>query len=117
MEAIPKIIIANDADELLEKMLKQVNEGFPSGRVKKAQLATWIIKDFHERTFLKVIDKIRDDHFDEITHLKSVLKQMEEARKNNGEVKLTELLMPMIPRQKANASRESKATEENRPKS
>ena len=39
----PKIIVSAAADQDLEAMLKEVNDGFDSGRVKKAQLASWII--------------------------------------------------------------------------
>ena len=95
MEQIEKIVIAGDADQSLEAMLKEVNDGFASGRVKKVQLASWIISEFHKKSFRKQIDLIRAAHFDEIAHLKSVVKQMEEAKKSDAHVELNRLLLPL----------------------
>lgn len=95
MEQMPKIVITHQADQSLEAMLKDVNEGFTSGRVKKAQLASWIIRHFHEKLFSKQIETIRVDHFDQIAHLKAVVRQMEEAKRNDGNLELDALLRPL----------------------
>jgi hypothetical protein len=95
MEQVPKIVISNDADQQLETMLMEVNDGFASGRVKKAQLASWVISYFHAEHFAKQVEKIRADHFDEIAHLEAVVKQMKEAKKNDASVELDKLLSPL----------------------
>lgn len=101
----PKIVISTIADQQLEEMLKAVNEGFGSGRVKKVQLASWIINYFRQGVFSKQIAKIRADHFDEIAHLKTVVKQMEEAKKTDDTLELDRLLSPL----KGSAARTRKA--------
>jgi hypothetical protein len=63
--------------------------------VKKTQLASWIIINFHQKFFSKQIGSIRADHFDEIAHLKAVVRQMEEAKRTDGSLKLGELLQPI----------------------
>ncbi len=91
-----KIVITDAADQHLEEMLKTVNDGFASGRVKKVQLASWIIGSFQQSLFSKQIEKIRADHFDEIAHLKSVVKQMELAKGSNKTLELSKLLNPVL---------------------
>lgn len=95
MEQMPKIVITTDADQSLEAMLKEVNEGFASGRVKKTQLASWIIRHFRQKVFGKQIEKIRADHFDQIAHLKAVIKQIEEAKRTDANFELGKLLSPL----------------------
>ena len=95
MEQMPKIVITADADQCLEAMLKEVNEGFASGRVKKTQLASWIFLHFHKKDFYKRLANIRADHFDEIAHLKAVVKQLEEAKRTDGILELNKLLLPL----------------------
>jgi hypothetical protein len=95
MEQMPKVVITTDADQSLEAMLKEVNEGFTSGRVKKTQLASWIIHHFRKKVFGKQIEKIRADHFDQIAHLKAVIKQIEEAKRTDANFELDKLLSPL----------------------
>lgn len=95
MDQPTKILISSHADQCLESMLKTVNEGFTSGRVRKAQLASWVLLRFSEQWFAKQIDAIRADHFDEIAHLKSVVKQMEKAKKTAQSLELESLLSPL----------------------
>lgn len=95
MEQLPKIVVTTEADQAMDQMMTAVNLDSSSGRVKKAQLATWIILYFHAKAFSKLIRKIRADHFDEVAHLRSVISQIEEARRSNQELKLGELLSPL----------------------
>ncbi len=95
MEPLPKIVVTLEADQALDQMLTIVNQDSSSGRVKKAQFATWIILHFHAKAFSKLVTKIRADHFDEIAHLRSVITKLEEARRSNQELKLGELLSPL----------------------
>jgi hypothetical protein len=100
MNHLPKIAITSATDERLEVMLKAVNDGFDSGRVTKMQLASWIINEFHKKSFAKQIDRLRKDHFDKIAHLKSVIKQMEKAKKSNNHLEMEKLLSPLTSKSK-----------------
>lgn len=104
MEQLPKVAISTDAEKYLEEMRKTVNEGFSSGRVTKGQLASWIIANTWSSLTTKTVEKIRADHFDEIAHLESVVKQLREARESNASVAVQELLTPILQRQRANPS-------------
>ena len=88
LKAIPKIHLSTEADDVLEEMVKLTNEDFSSGRVKKSQLLSWIIIDFKKAQFQKRLAKIRDDHFDKIAHLKSVIKDMEAAKREGKNIEL-----------------------------
>ena len=90
-----KILITQEADQLLEQMIKAVNQDFSSGRVKKTQLASWILTTFHERSFTKEINRIRAAHFDRIAHLKALLKKLEAADGTEAELELNRLLLPL----------------------
>lgn len=92
---IPKILITTEADQCLEQMLKKVNDGFDSGRVKKTQLASWIMLEFYKQSFIRQMKKIRADHFDKIAHLKAIVKQMEAAKKTDVNLELNRLLSPL----------------------
>lgn len=109
MEQMPKIVITTDADQSLEAMLKEVNDDFASGRVKKPQLASWIIRHFREKVFGKQIEKIRSDHFDQVAYLKAVIKQIEEAKRTDANIELDKLLSPL----KSGAPRVRKPTPAN----
>ncbi len=95
-----KIVISTDADKDLEKMVLAVNDGFQAGRVRKNELASWIIRFFEDGHFAKQIQAIRSDHFDEVAHLESVIKQIKAARDGEGSVELNSLLAPVLQRQK-----------------
>lgn len=90
-----KILITQEADQLLEQMIKSVNQDFSSGRVKKAQLASWILTTFYERSFAKEINRIRAAHFDRIAHLKALVKRLEAADGTDAELELNRLLLPL----------------------
>lgn len=92
---LPKILISEQADQCLEQMLREVNQDFSSGRVKKMQLASWILMTFYERSFAKQIEKIRAAHFDRIAHLKALVKKLEATEGTDAELELNRLLLPL----------------------
>lgn len=111
MDQAPKVHISPAADVDLEAMLTEVNEGFTSGRVKKAQLASWIFSAFRKKYFARHIKGIRADHFDQIAHLKAIVRQMEEAKQTNANVELGKLLQPLKasgPKSRKNAAHENR---------
>jgi len=113
MSQLQKINIDREADADLETMLNALNDGFTSGRVTKTQLASWIIKAFRSKYFTSQIKKIRADHFDKIAHLKAVVKQMEEAKKSNADLKLDTLLSPLTANGERSRKSKIKPTDEN----
>lgn len=101
MEQLPKVAISTDAERSLEELRELVNKETPS-RITKGQLASWIICNFRNSLMPKSIEKIRADHFDEIAHLESVVRQLKEARKAKAPLEVQELLTPVLQRQRAN---------------
>lgn len=110
MEPTSKVQLSFEADQALDEMFQATNENFLSGRVKKAQLLSWIILYFHKAQFKKSLKKIRDDHFDKIAHLRSLIKKMEEAKKNGKEISVN----PQVPSKAKNKPR-GQVTEEDAP--
>jgi predicted tellurium resistance membrane protein TerC len=51
--------------------------------------------DFEKMLSAKTIKRIRDEHFDKLAHLRSIIKQVEEAQKTDKEIKLDSLLSPL----------------------
>ena len=95
MEQIPKIHLSNQADDALDEMLTLTNKDFTSGRVRKTQLLSWIILDFYASRFAASLKKIRADHFDKIAHLRSVIREMEAAKKQGKQLHMEPLLSPL----------------------
>ena len=95
MEPSPKITVTKEADLALDKMIKTINDKFTSGKVQKFQLASSIILGFAATLNAKTIERIRAEHFDKVAHVRSILKQLEEAEKTKQEIELDELLLPL----------------------
>ena len=79
---IAKITATFEADAALERMVKAANDGFDGGKVTKHELTSWVISYFEESCFSKCLEKIRQEFFDEVTYLDSIVQQMKRARKN-----------------------------------
>lgn len=103
MEQLPKIVITSTADQDLDAMVKEINEGL-AGKARKTQVASWVLSYFRHHLLSKYIEKIRADHFDEIAHLEAVVKQMKEARGSAAPLELHDLLAPVLQKQKAGVS-------------
>lgn len=118
MSHIAKITAAQGADEVLDRMVKAVNDGFTGGKVTKHELTSWIITNFEENYFQSCIAKIREDYFNQVAYLESVLKQL----RMNGDQKvdMAEILAPILnctsaPRQRKakNTSKKEETPKEN----
>ena len=109
----PKILISAEADQRLDQMLREVNQNFSSGRVKKTQLSSWILMTFFEKSFAKQIKRIQSAHFDRIAHLKSLVKKLESAEGESADLELSRLLSPLKGRdRKKRTAKESTPTAE-----
>ena len=78
---IAKLTAAIEVDTALDRMVQASNDGFSGGRVTKHDLVTWAIMYFEKHRFQECIEKIRQDHFDQVAYLDSVLKEAKKARR------------------------------------
>ena len=91
-----KICVSQEADQAIDRMMVKANTGFAGGKVSKTDMASWILIQFESQGLESCIEKIRKDHFDQVSYLESVLKEMKHARKNGGDAPdLTVLLAPV----------------------
>lgn len=81
---IAKVGILKKSDEAIDRMLFKINDGFTGGRITKVDLTSWIIQHFETQALENNLDKIRKDHFDQVTYLESVIKEMKQARKSGA---------------------------------
>ncbi len=81
MEKIGKVQISKAADDALEAAVDAVNNGFNGGRVSKSDVATWVILRMVRDRADDIIDPIRKDHFDEVTYLEHVVREMKSAQR------------------------------------
>jgi len=78
-EEIIKITINKESEQKLMELLRDVNDGFTSGRVNRQDLASWMIVKFCRDCDGNTIEKIRADHFDEIMMLETILRKSKET--------------------------------------
>ncbi len=78
---LAKLNASSAADEALDRMLIRVNEGFAGGKVTKTQLTSWIILGFEKSYIEKSLLSIREDHFDEVSYLESVVATLKRSKK------------------------------------
>ena len=93
---ISKIGVLKDSDQAIDRMLLKINEGYHGGRVTKVDLASWIILHFETHVLENSIEKIRRDHFDQVTYLESVIREMKRARKVGNETPDLSILLAPI---------------------
>ena len=77
---ISKVTLSLESDALLDKMVKQTNDGFTGGRLTKHEGLSWIVRHFFENQFERNIERLRSDHFDRVTHVDNLLKRIKQAR-------------------------------------
>lgn len=108
-----KVLVSMAADEDLEQMVREINAGFTGGRVTKTQLLSWLVQNFKSSYFQDRIEDIRKDHFDHLAHLKSVVKELEQAKKSGQtDVDLRDLLAPVLVRSGGHIRRKKPSTKE-----
>lgn len=97
MEAkVAKFTGTQEMDQALDRMVASVNENFSGGRISKHDMLSWAVLYFEKESFRDSIEKVRQDHFDQLAYLESILKQAKKARRN-GEPRpdIAALLAPM----------------------
>lgn len=90
------IRITKNAEESIIRMLEKVNSGFKGGQVKRGDLLTWIVQEFEKAYLESSIERVRQDHFDQVAYLESVLEEIKSAKKNGVTDKnISQLLVPL----------------------
>jgi hypothetical protein len=112
-QTLSKIAIVKDADEGLDRMHTEINEGFSAGRVTKVDLASWIVQYFESQCFEKCRERIQKDHFDNVAYLESVVEQLRKARKEGTAADIGALLLPLTGQVKLNAQKRKGVCEDN----
>lgn len=111
-EKLDKVLISINAHADLEQMVSEVNDGYTGGRVSKMQLLTWLVIYFRQNCLRSCIDGIRKAHFDELAHLKSVVRNLERAKKSGAsDVDLKKLLAPVLANQNGHQRRKESSRE------
>ncbi len=78
---IAKFTGSIELEQAMDRMVAAVNEGFSGGKVSRHDLVSWAVLYFEKNCFQECIERIRQDHFDQVAYLESVLKQAKQARK------------------------------------
>ena len=109
---IAKFTGSLEMDQALDRMLQRTNDGFTGGRVTKHDLVSWVILNFEKDAFSESIDKISQDHFDQVTYLEAVLREAKRARKDGqNEPDLTTALAPLVSQSRTALHRKTKRTD------
>ena len=84
-QKMAKVTMSLEAEALLNSMVAKTNNGFTGGRLTKHDQLSWIVTCFAENYFERNVERIRQDHFDRITHLENLLKRVKKARHQGTE--------------------------------
>jgi hypothetical protein len=86
-EEVVKITITKEAEAQLMRVMDRVNDGFEAGRINRQELVSWAVLQFAQECNADVIRAIRQDHFDEVAFLESILRQGKETGKLPQEIR------------------------------
>jgi len=76
-----RIVVGKEANDALDGMVGQVNDGFTAGSVTKSDLATYLFKNAHRFLKKAEIVKIRTEYFDERLALENMVRESESSGK------------------------------------
>jgi hypothetical protein len=96
-QKMAKVTMSLEAEALLNNMVVRTNDGFTGGRLTKHDHLSWIVTCFAENYFERNVERIRQDHFDRVTHLENLLKRVKKARHlgtedQDAEMKLKQMM-------------------------
>jgi len=96
-QKMAKVTMSLEAEILLNDMVAKTNDGFTGGRLTKHDQLSWIVTCFAENYFERNVDRIRQDHFDRLTHLENLLKRVKKGRHlgtedQDAELKLKQMI-------------------------
>lgn len=87
LEEVVKITMSKEAETQLTRVMERVNDGFEAGRINRQELASWAVLRFAQECNADVIRSIRQEHFDEVAFLESVLRRGKETGKLPQEIR------------------------------
>jgi Fe-S cluster assembly ATPase SufC len=110
---IAKFTGSVELEKAMDRMMATVNDGFSGGRVSRHDLVSWVVLYFEKSCFQECVDNIRQDHFDQVAYLESVLKQAKQARKAGTDVPdISSLLAPLVGQSKAAPVKRNKKSDQ-----
>ena len=102
-----------ELEQSMDRMVATVNEGFSGGKVSRHDLVSWAVLYFEKSCFQECLEEIRQDHFDQVAYLESVLKQAKQARKAGSNVPdISTLLAPLVGQPKTAPARRTKKADQ-----
>ena len=106
---VAKFTGSAEMDQGMDRMVAAVNDGFAGGRVTKHDMVSWAVLYFEMHCFKDCIEKVRQDHFDQVAYLESVLKEAKKARKDGQAAPdLATRLAPLVSQPRGTALRKPK---------
>ena len=110
---IAKFTGSLELEKAMDRMVATVNDGFSGGRVSRHDLVSWVVLYFEKNYFQECLENIRQDHFDQVAYLESVLRQAKQARKAGADVPdISSLLAPLVGQPKAAPVRRNKKSDQ-----
>ncbi len=94
---IAKLTGSIEMDQALDRMAQAVNDGFAGGKVSRHDLVSWIVLYFEKESFQGSVEKIREDHFDQVMYLQSVLREAKRAQKAGATSEAIAALLTPVP--------------------
>ena len=85
------IKISEEAIQAVEKMLQTVNEGYLGGRVNRSDLVSQVLVEYEKKYLSESIESIRQQSFDQLHYLETMVKLLKESRKTGQEVPRIEI--------------------------
>ena len=80
------IKISEEALQAVEKMLQIVNEGYLGGRVSRSDLVSQVLIEYEQKYLSGSIESIRQQSFDQLHYLETMVKLLKESRKTGQKV-------------------------------
>ncbi len=118
-EGFVTVRMTKNAEEVLERMIVRTNSGFTGGQVNRTDLVSWILAQFESRYLNECLEQVRRDHFDTVTYLEAMVRELKAAKASGTELPdIKSILLPLaeatavrkrpkrLPKQSPNQSRD-----------
>jgi hypothetical protein len=95
---LDRILLRQEDSEKLEGWLTTTEQQIPGIRINRSQLVHWLISQKDEVLSGSEIDEIRDLFFDELSHLKWIVREMTKASQRGETPKIGQFFKPVTKR-------------------